>query len=253
MTEKKSMQALILFIIALVVLSGIVFYNQSQINDSVTALSHKTDKLNERLDRFSQNAEELGNKNRESFQNFWDKATEQIASLSNYIDHTAQARPQDKPIPARARPTLYNNSTGPVRLQNTWDPFEEIAKMQNEIDSLFDTAFDRLSLMDTSFNEDLLYSRMELSEEKDAFKVTLKIPDMEKKSIKASVDNNVLTVSGSYAIISEKKDANNNSFRKEERKENFSQSILLPSPVDSSSITSEYKDHVLTVTVKKVK
>ena len=75
------------------------------------------------------------------------------------------------------------------------------------------------------------------------------IPGMKKEDIDVRVENNVLTVRGKKERSEEVKEEGY--FRTERSYGSFSRSFSLPSTVDASKISAEYKEGVLTLNVPK--
>lgn len=75
------------------------------------------------------------------------------------------------------------------------------------------------------------------------------LPGMKKDEIDVRVENNVLTVRGQKERKDEVKEEGY--FRTERTYGTFSRSFSLPSTVDASKISAEYKDGVLTLNVPK--
>lgn len=89
----------------------------------------------------------------------------------------------------------------------------------------------------------------DIEETDKEFNIVFELPGMEKKDIKVSVEDNVLTVSGERKERSEEK--NKNCVRSEIRCGSFSRSFSLPRTVDVSNVSADYKDGLLTVTLQK--
>lgn len=75
------------------------------------------------------------------------------------------------------------------------------------------------------------------------------LPGMKKDEIDVRVENNVLTVRGQKERKDEVKE--DGYFRTERVYGSFSRSFSLPSTVDATKISAEYKDGVLTLSVPK--
>jgi len=115
------------------------------------------------------------------------------------------------------------------------------------------------SWMDEFFNRDLL-SEMDLGEsmsmpavnvieDKDAFRIEVAAPGLEKKDFKIDVDDKLLTISSEKEISKESKDSNY--LRKEFSYTSFRRSFTLPDIVDADKIKASHKDGILTITIPK--
>lgn len=115
------------------------------------------------------------------------------------------------------------------------------------------------SWMDEFFNRDLL-SEMDLGEsmsmpavnvieDKDAFRIEVAAPGLEKKDFKIDVDDKLLTISSEKEVSKESKDSNY--LRKEFSYTSFRRSFTLPDIVDAEKIKASHKDGILTITIPK--
>ena len=94
------------------------------------------------------------------------------------------------------------------------------------------------------------WPRVDIEEEKDAYKLHADLPGLEKKDIDINVEKGVLTISGEKS--SEKKDRKKDEYSYYERSYGkFSRSFQLPEHVDESNIAASYKNGVLELTIKK--
>jgi HSP20 family protein len=99
--------------------------------------------------------------------------------------------------------------------------------------------------------EALWTPQMDVHENKDAYKVRLDLPGLEKKDIQVSVQDNVLTVRGERRNQSEDKDEKGTWHRVERYSGSFERSLRLGSGVDAGAVKADYKDGVLSVTIPK--
>jgi HSP20 family protein len=88
--------------------------------------------------------------------------------------------------------------------------------------------------------------RMDMVKEKDAFKILVELPGMEKDKIKIMAEGGLLTISGDRARETDKK---NESLHSERFHGSFSRSFKLPETVKISGISADYKNGLLEVTL----
>ena len=91
--------------------------------------------------------------------------------------------------------------------------------------------------------------RVNIREDEDHVWLTFELPGMNKEDIKVSLQNNVLTVSGSREEKTEEKDKNY--VRTEISTGRFRRSFNLPQQVNVESINAEYKNGMLEVRLDK--
>ncbi len=90
---------------------------------------------------------------------------------------------------------------------------------------------------------------MNIEETKDAYKISVELPGMEKDDIDIEVKDNVLTISGEKK--EERESEEGTFYRRERRFGKFSRSINLPNDINIDDISAEYKNGVLMLTLPK--
>lgn len=88
--------------------------------------------------------------------------------------------------------------------------------------------------------------RMDMVKEKDAFKIMVELPGMDKDKIKVVSENGLLTISGERTRGT---DEQKELLRSERFYGNFSRSFKLPETVEISGISADYKNGLLEVTL----
>ena len=103
----------------------------------------------------------------------------------------------------------------------------------------------------TIFNVDYGFTRpsVNITENKDDFRIDLAAPGLEKEDFRINLNNNVLTISSDKE---EKKEENNEKcMRREFSYTQFSRSFSLPASVDTEKINASYKSGILNITIPK--
>lgn len=90
-----------------------------------------------------------------------------------------------------------------------------------------------------------------VTENKDAFKLKVAAPGFKKEDFKLEIQNGYLTISGETK--EEKEDKDEKYTRQEYRYSTFSRSFALPENVKSDDIFAEYADGVLKIVLPKKK
>jgi HSP20 family protein len=90
--------------------------------------------------------------------------------------------------------------------------------------------------------------RMDIVETPESFKISAELPGMEKDSIRVTVHDDILTISGERK---QPEETDRNVVWAERRWGNFSRSFRLPDTVDKSGVSADYKNGVLEVTIAK--
>jgi len=126
-----------------------------------------------------------------------------------------------------------------------WDPFREVAALQNRVNSLFrDFSEGESALTTASF-----IPAVDIYEDEKKVVLKLEVPGVEEKDLDVSVENNVLTVKGERKF--EKEEKEENFHRIERRYGSFYRSFSLPTIFDTESVAASYNAGVLKVELKK--
>jgi len=129
-----------------------------------------------------------------------------------------------------------------------WEPRSLLGDFQKEFNKLFDQFFSREIDWDTGL-ERTWFPAVDISEDKDAIVIHADLPGVDQKDVKVTLLNNVLTIRGERK--EERKESGRDYHRLERVCGSFQRSFTLPSTVDESKITADYKDGVLTVRLPK--
>ena len=134
---------------------------------------------------------------------------------------------------------------------DNWNPYQEMQRMQNEMEQVFGNSFSRFHLNSKSILTKA--PRFDLKEEPERYLVTLDIPGGEPSSLNVSIEGRQLSISIKTEHSNEQKDDKgvNQYYRQERFSGTYQRSILLPGPVKQSAMTSQYKNGVLTIILPK--
>jgi HSP20 family protein len=123
---------------------------------------------------------------------------------------------------------------------NRWDPFTEIARLQDEMSRHFATGDRRAASFAPA---------VDIFEDKDAIFVKAELPGLKAEEVDIHVENDVLTISGERKL--EKKDESAGYHRIERTYGSFTRSFSLPKNVAADQVEAEMTDGVLTVKLPK--
>ncbi len=132
-------------------------------------------------------------------------------------------------------------------VRRIWDPFGEMKKVQQEMDSLFERF---LSGREFEGREIARAPLTNLEDKQDSFVLTAELPGLEKEDIKIEVAPTAITVKGERKAQKEEKEKNY--YYSERSYSGYHRSIALPAEVNPEQVDAEYKNGVLTVTMKKI-
>jgi HSP20 family protein len=128
-----------------------------------------------------------------------------------------------------------------------WNPFREMAAMQNAMDRMFEDAWrgewprSRWSGWDTP--------ALDVHENDKAYTVVVPLPGVSPDQINVKLQNGVLTISGEFE--EPKVDENSKVVVRERYYGSFSRSVTLPESVDSDKVEATYDNGVLTLNLPK--
>ena len=132
-----------------------------------------------------------------------------------------------------------------------FDPFRDLASLQDRIDRLFEDSFGRLRGPATSeaLEGSLWSPAVDIVETDNEIVLRADLPGVEPKDVDIQVQNGTLTLKGERKFESDVKEDN---FRRIERVYgSFARSFALPQAVDPESVAAEYRNGVLEVKLPK--
>jgi HSP20 family protein len=129
-----------------------------------------------------------------------------------------------------------------------WDPFRELEGIQTRLNRVFgDRPFRGFEGDEVSFAE--WAPAVDIQETDKEFIVKADLPEVKKEDVKVEFEDGVLTVEGERKIEKEEKDKK---FHKIERGYGkFVRRFALPTDVDGTRVSAEYKEGVLNVHLPK--
>ena len=134
--------------------------------------------------------------------------------------------------------------TGIIR----WDPFREMAGLQERMSRLFEEASGRRRASDDFITGSWIPS-VDVRETNDSLEISVEVPGIEPKDVEVSVENGILTLKGSRSF---EKAAEGETYHRVERSYGaFERSFTLPTNIDSERVSAVYRHGVLNLTLPK--
>lgn len=130
-----------------------------------------------------------------------------------------------------------------------WDPFRNVATLQDRINRMFDEAFLRSKDIDDEVSLASWKPTVDIYDTDDAIILKVELPGVDKEKVAVDVKDNILTLKGERSIDKEIKEKNY--YRKERSFGSFHRSFTLPTTVTPEDIRATYKDGILTIEVPK--
>ena len=135
---------------------------------------------------------------------------------------------------------LYNVPTWRLR-----SPFEELIRMRQQMDRLFDD----FSGAPSETAHAGVYPAVNVSEDKENYYVRAELPGMKADEIDIQATGNSLSISGERKIQAEKENARYH--RREREAGKFSRMIGLPDAIESDKIQAKLENGILTIALPK--
>lgn len=130
-----------------------------------------------------------------------------------------------------------------------WDPFRNIAALQDRINRLFDDAFPRTGDDEEDLSVCAWRPLVDIFETDEGVAIQLDLPGVKKDDVSVEVKNNLLIIQGLRQVesdVSEEK-----YYRRERTCGTFQRSFALRNPIEPESIKASFKNGVLTIQIPK--
>jgi HSP20 family protein len=135
--------------------------------------------------------------------------------------------------------------TGIVR----WEPFKEMATLQERMNRVFDDVWGRGRRADEEFISASWVPAVDVREAKDSLEIAAEVPGIEPKDVEVTIEAGVLTIKGTRRF---EKAAEGETYHRVERAYGaFERSFTLPTNVDAEKINAVYRNGVLLLTLPK--
>lgn len=129
----------------------------------------------------------------------------------------------------------------------TYDPFRELRSLQDEVNRLFSSSFNRSG--DNEMMRGAWSPSVDIFENKDTIVLEAELPGLTPEDVNISIENNILTLHGERRF--EKKDEQDNFHRVERSYGSFSRSFTLPPTVSSENVGAVFENGILRLTLAK--
>jgi HSP20 family protein len=133
-----------------------------------------------------------------------------------------------------------------------WDPFRDLLTIQDEMNTLFNRAYGERGQQGEGSGGPQARAwapALDISEEKDAYLVSVELPGVKPDQIEITLEDGLLTLSGEREWHA--KSSEQQFHRVERRYGMFRRAITLPNQVKADAIEAHFEDGVLNVRVPK--
>ena len=126
-----------------------------------------------------------------------------------------------------------------------YNPWREINALQRQLDTIFDDV-----IVPTANRFDLTnYPAVELTENESSFLLKVEVPGLEKSDLDVQATADSISISGER--IDKKESDTQRNTHSEFRYGKFQRVISLPKQIQNTSVTAEYKEGILYLTLPK--
>lgn len=136
-----------------------------------------------------------------------------------------------------------------------WD---ELIRMQKEMDSLFNDVYSKPNLLESSKNKNQLENYdnyrapiWDIKENKDNYNLSLEIPGSKKEDIKINVNEDNIEIKVENKKEDKQEDKEKGYYSYSRSYSGYYRSFSLPKNIDKDNIDAEYKDGVLHIKIPK--
>ncbi|MGR8999725.1 MAG: Hsp20/alpha crystallin family protein [Gammaproteobacteria bacterium] len=139
----------------------------------------------------------------------------------------------------------------PFSQDGPWDPYEEMQRMQSEMEQLFSDSFSRFH-MNTPLGSFNKTPEVDLQEKSDRYIVTVNAPGADESTLLVKLEDRILHISMKTEHAEDQTDEKNGEFKYRERfLGEFQRVLTLPGPANASKMKTDYHNGVLTITIPK--
>lgn len=124
-----------------------------------------------------------------------------------------------------------------------YNPFNEIDFWGNRFDNFFNDSFYRTR------KNDGFHPAVDIVSKDDTVTLNVELPGVNKEEISVNIEDRVLTIKGERKFENEEK--KDTYYRKERAYGTFKRSFTLSEEIMTDEVSADYKDGILTVTLKK--
>src|SRR5271154_5404150 len=129
-----------------------------------------------------------------------------------------------------------------------WDPFREVAVLQNRMNSLFQDFPRNQGGKNAPLTSGSFAPPVDIYEDEHKISLNLEVPGMKQEDLDIRIENNLLTVRGERKFEKEKEE---NFHRIERRYGTFYRAFTLPTTIDGENVKAEYDSGVLKLELNK--
>lgn len=135
--------------------------------------------------------------------------------------------------------------------RQTWDPFDEIRRMQEEMNRMMQSSFTTRGWTNGGvFSNDLSFDYdFDLEEKKDQYEVHFDMSKLDQDKVQVDINDNAITIKGEYSNSNEEESQDR--FVSARSYGSFMKTIPIPDDADTSKVKTEKKEKELVIILPK--
>jgi HSP20 family protein len=152
------------------------------------------------------------------------------------------------PLPATPDPKFTLND--PFSKNQFWNPYEEMQRMQAQMEQIFGDSFSRFHGTHPFGSFDKT-PETDLKDTADAYVVTINAPGADKSSLDVKLEGQQLSISIKTEVGKDSSEDNGKYQRRERFVGKLHRVLTLPGAANAAKMTTDYTNGVLTITIPK--
>lgn len=174
-----------------------------------------------------------------------------IFNLNESVKHLSEKQKIPDNFQAKI-PNLPNpGSDNQLFKDQPWNPYEEMQRMQNEMEQLFGDSFSRFHL-NAPLGSLSKIPDVDLQEKPDQYIVTVNAPGADESSLDIKLEDQLLSISIKTEHAKNETDNQKGKYQYRERFfGQFQRTLTLPGSANAAKMTTKYDNGVLTITIPK--
>ena len=130
-----------------------------------------------------------------------------------------------------------------------WDPFRDVAELQNRINHMFEDSFGRSKDREDEMNMYAWRPVVDIYETETGIALAVELPGISKENVSVEVKENILTLKGERRANPDIKE--DNYYRQERCYGTFQRSFTLHHNIQPNLIKAKFKDGVLEIEIPR--
>jgi HSP20 family protein len=146
-----------------------------------------------------------------------------------------------------------SSTTATPLIPQTWNPSAEMAALRQHMDELFNSTLAHFQSSPQAASQAAelpVNPAINLSESKDHYTVTMRVPSSEASNVNVTTQGQALKVTGEHKVQKQNKEPGGQ-VEQEAISTAFQDTVQLPGPVAANSVHTDYQNGMLTITVQK--